>query len=105
MDYQESRIGTSKKIKFRNQHKSVDAKKKSVPTNFDQHVLYDTMKMYKGAQDQRINSLLDNGKSQLGQIKNKKVDPNVTLTEQLSAYRQKMNPFYRTKNINVVTEN
>ena len=48
---------------------------------------------------------LDQGKSHIGHIKNKKVDPYIPLTDQLSAYRQKLNPFYRTKNINIVTEN
>lgn len=38
-------------------------------------------------------------------MKNKKVDPNIPLTDQFSAYRQKMNPFFRAKNINVITEN
>ena len=33
------------------------------------------------------------------------MDPNIPLTAQLSVYRQKMNPFYRTKNINIITEN
>ena len=74
------------------------------PTNFDQHVLYDTVKMFKGAQEERISTILKQGKSQISHSKNRKVDPNIPLTDQLFVYRDKMNPFYKSKNINIITE-
>jgi hypothetical protein len=106
MEY-ESKIVTSKKIKFRNPDafRSVDAHKKSMPdANFDQQVLFDTLKMFKGAQDHRLSALMREGPKHLSQLKQQKVDPNTTLSEQIFAYRSKLNPFYRTKHINVITE-
>jgi hypothetical protein len=48
--------------------------------------------------------MLKEGKSELNNIKNAKMDPNAPLSEQLLTYRDRLNPFFRAKNINVITE-
>ena len=43
--------------------------------------------MFKGEQEAKLNQILKSGKTTISELKSKKVDPDVPLTEQLFLYR------------------
>ena len=76
----------------------------ALQAKFSQQVLYDTIRMFRGNQDQKIGQCLQQGPTRIKEMKNQKVVADMDLMNKLQCYKKNLGDFFQHKKISMVTE-